>query len=520
MALAAMNGIGVPNGDCGHHYAQVPLVDEFDGSPRRSDPTFLERLQTLCETTWFQAFIGAVIIANATVIGFETDNEGFWLWQALEDAFLIVFVCELCLKLLAYGFGFFRASHREFVWNVLDTLIVVAGVADRGFTHMAAFKKFGSVTSDVTMTTLMRLFRLLRILRIFRIFRVLKQLYLLAASMLEAASAVLWVSFLCSLIMYICSIITTRLIGRPDPGDPQADFRVAHFGSISASMLTLFELMAYPDMEKFQPIYEQSAWTEGFLVAFVIFGSFAIVSLLTGIISESMIEKSRVRQDEGRLHKEKGRQAFVQHVRSMLQEHDDGGQGFLDRGQFEECKQDVLRLCGDASMEFTARDLDAMFGLVDYEGTNTIEIEELLYALVQLAAEVRPMAIMELRRLVVCGLHGVTDRVDGVDARLQLMDRRLCEVLAAVRQGPLSPLSPAALRQPSPTHALPPPAATRTRGYVSEILPDGGLSRRSPRRATTTGAVASSSDTVRILAAQPDVMPRGGHDSGGDGRTR
>lgn len=488
-----MTGMGVPNGDCGHHYTQVPLVDDLEASPRQSNVTFLSNLQTCTETASFQLFIAAVIIANATVIGLETDNEGYWLWQALEDTFLSVFICELCLKLLAYGVGFFRPSHREFAWNVLDTLIVVLGVVDRGFTHMAAFKKFSSVTSDVTMTTLMRLFRLLRILRIFRIFRVLKQLYLLAASMLEAASAVLWVSFLCSLIMYICSIITTRLVGKPDPGDPQADFREAHFGSIAASMLTLFELMAYPDMEKFRPVYEQSAWMEGFLVAFVIFGSFAIVSLLTGIISESMIEKSRVRQDEGRLHKEKGRQAFVQHVRKMLQEHDDGGQGFLDRGQFEECKQDVLRLCGEASMEFTARDLEAMFGLVDYEGTDTIEIEEFLYALVQLAAEVRPMAIMELRRLVVCGLHGVTDRVDGVDARLQLMDRRLCEVLAAVRQGPMSPT------RATSTPALP-PATMLARGSAADAASYGAV----PPVASVAGA---------------EAPPRPSHRSGSEGQS-
>ena len=46
----------------------------------------------------------------------------------------------------------------------------------------------------------------------------------------------------------------------------------------------------------------------------------------------------------------------------------------------------------------------------------------LLYAVVQLNFEVRPMAVMELRRLVVRGIHGISEQMTAVDARMQMMD--------------------------------------------------------------------------------------------------
>jgi voltage-gated sodium channel len=408
--------------------------------------------------------IGLVIAANSIVIGLETDDPSYsWLWRNLEDVFLLIFLVELVMKFCAYGLGgFFNSSSPDVGWNIFDFIIVTLGATDRILSHVSANNGSGARF----FVLLMRVFRLLRILRIIRIFRLMKQLYLLANSMLDSFSAVFWVSILCSLLLYVCAIVLTRLVGQPDPTSQESpfldQFRVEHFGDVRTSMLTLFRLMAFPDMEKFKPVYIAMPALEIFLVIFIIFGAFAIVSLLTGVISESMVAKSRRREDESRFERERSRRLLAEDLRRVFKNCDAAGTGtgVLNRNQFEQCKAQVLQLCDAHAVRLRPQDFDALFELVD-DGSGSIDSEELLYGMLQLNSEVRPMAIMELRRLVVRGLHGVSEQVAAMDARMQMMDRRMIELQAAARFGALGTPPPnepvQAIAAPLPTLAAPAP---------------------------------------------------------------
>jgi len=280
-------------------------------------------------------------------------------------------------------------------------------------------------------------------LRIIRLFRLMKQLYLLANSILEAFSAVLWVSVLCILILYVCAIVITRLVGQPSVNDDYGsailnEFRVEYFGNVPTSMLTLFRLMAYPDMEKYKPIYDVMPGMEAFVLCFIVFMAFAMVSLLTGVITESLLDKGRRREDERRYELERARRLLAQDLRRSFQEKDSSGSGVLNRAAFEKCKDEVLHLCSVHNMRLRPKDLDALFELVD-DGSGNIDAEELLYGMLQLNSEVRPMAVMELRRLVVRGIHGVSEQMSTLDGRMQMMDKRMIELQAAARFGALAP---------------------------------------------------------------------------------
>merc|ERR1719171_632 len=116
---------------------------------------------------------------------------------------------------------------------------------------------------------LLRMFRLLRIPRIFRLFRMFKQLYILVTGFMESFGAIFWVSVLCSLCLYVCAIVLTRMLGHPakealkeeKPGDPSEEeaniFLKSRSGDIKLSMFSLFELMAHPDMAPYEIIFEQ-----------------------------------------------------------------------------------------------------------------------------------------------------------------------------------------------------------------------------------------------------------------------
>jgi voltage-gated sodium channel len=452
--------MGVSNGDSGHLYTQIATEDYNDDFGYREEAREFQQkpcCQVFVESSCFQMFIGFVISANAVVIGMETDVAEYqWLWQNLEDIFLLIFFLELLLKFCAYGIGFFKTSNPDVGWNIFDFTIVSFGCADRILSHVSP--EHGSGARFFVL--LMRTFRLLRILRIIRIFRLMKQLYLLAKSMLDSFSAVFWVSFLCALILYICAIVITRLIGQPNTSDDQSpfldEFRIERFGSVKTTMLTLFRLMAFPDMEPFKPVYNKMPWFALFLVAFIIFGAFAVVALLTGVVCEAMVAKSRRREDEQRFEADRSRYRLAEDLRRLFKKCDASGSGSsLTRSQFEQSKVQVFRLCDNHCVRLRPQDLDALFELVD-DGSGTIDTEELLYGMLQLNSEVRPMSIMELRRLVVRGLTGVSEQMTRMDERMQQMNSRLCELQAAARYGALGglPDDKAAASMPSNVDSL------------------------------------------------------------------
>merc|ERR1719482_2368732 len=155
--------------------------------------------------------------------------------------------------------------------------------------------------------TLFRIIRLLRILRIIRIVKFLKQLYLLAFGLAEAAQAVFWVTILMTFIIYVCAIIMVKTVGRPDASDEHHDFLNYHFGGVIPSMITLFVLMSSPNLPIYQDeagLLEERPFFSIFLVVFIIFGSFGMIALLTGVISESMFEKNDMRKEEERIEHE------------------------------------------------------------------------------------------------------------------------------------------------------------------------------------------------------------------------
>jgi len=453
--------MAVSNGDSGHLYMQIATDDaEYDIHRDESDELVKSGgcCQYFVETPCFQMCIGAVIAANAVVIGLETDwhdHSHEKLWQQMEDAFLLVFLLELLLKLCVYGLcGFFRGQ--DLGWHIFDFLIVTLGVADFILSHLSTERKGSGARFFVL---LMRTFRLLRLLRIIRIFRLMKQLYLLANSLLEAASAVSWVSVLCVLILYVCAIVLTRLVGQPDSDDPlAAEFRIEAFGSVPQSMLSLFRIMAFPDMDEWKPVSDIMPAFQLFLIFFIVFMAFAMVSLLTGVITESLLDKGKKREDQQRFEREKSRRLLAEDLRRTFQERA-GSRGDLNRVQFEKCKEDVIETCRHHAMRLRSKDLDALFDLVD-DGTGTIDAEELLYGMVQLNSEVRPMAVMELRRLVVRGIHGISEQIKDMDNRMLKMDMRMVELQAAARFGALAPpaaSAPGSSEFVSSAPAAPPP---------------------------------------------------------------
>lgn len=238
-------------------------------------------------------------------------------------------------------------------------------------------------------------------MRLFRIFRMLKQLYLVASSFVEALSAVFWVSCMCFLSLYVCAIVLTRAL-RGDPDDPNFDpdvdkFNQAHFGNIATSMFSLFQLMAHPNLETVDPIMRQGTRYKLFFVTFVIIGSWAMLSLLTGVMSEHMVEKSALRKEEMRAELEERRKTFVLRLAQLFRESDQDGDGQLTRVEFHAAKPQIQEMLEEEGVSVSTTDLEAVFDTIDFDNSGSIDIGEFLNGMSQLSEDLASKHVLDLQ---------------------------------------------------------------------------------------------------------------------------
>lgn len=349
--------------------------------------------EEILEGVWFQGSMGLIIVANAVVIGFETDNPQWPGWDIVENLFLFLFAFELTMKMIILGARrFFDRENEEWFWNVFDFFIVSLGLID----FLVSIFEGNGTKSGGGYATVFRMIRLMRILRIFRIVKFLKQLYMLAFGFALAAVAVFWVTFLMMFVLYVCSIILVRTIGDPSPDDPHHDFLHRKFGRLVTAMLTLFEIMSSPMLSDYEEIMLGRPGFCIFLVGFIIFGSFGMIALLTGVISESMFEKNNVRMEEDRMERSAMRKCLIQTCEEWFD------QACLKNGQFAKREAvtallpRVVRLFEQDGTDLQIEDLELIMGVMDWKQSGTIERNEFRHFIVQIAEGVRPLLIMEL----------------------------------------------------------------------------------------------------------------------------
>jgi len=312
---------------------------ETDGSPNwkfsssairtRPPKNLVQKLAAECERPWFQSFGGLIIALNAVVIGLETDFPQYPHWSYVEHVFLVVFVIELGVRILHFGFGGLVCHPTDWGWNSLDVFIVGSGIVDMWVLGLYC-KLMNVPQSHNKILTLLRMFRLLRLMRLLRQLKQVQQLYDLSVALIQATEAMGWMLILCTVFLYGVSIMTTNLIGHglgiPDQtlarlyaevteaamdtevverrlkgGNANGvaagiDVIQGQFATVPESMYTLFQVVAGWVLTPFDALLAEVAWLKLAFIVFWIFTSWALVSVMTGTVSEGMVHQQEVAQ--------------------------------------------------------------------------------------------------------------------------------------------------------------------------------------------------------------------------------
>jgi voltage-gated sodium channel len=227
-------------------------------------PAWRKRWGAWIESPPVQHAIVGVILANAVILGLETDRglmAEWGLWLKIADKLcLAVFLVELAVKLLAFRGLFWRSG-----WNVFDFLVVMIALAPG--------------------TGVWAVLRSLRVLRVLRLLTVVPQLRKVVAAFLHSIPGLSGVMAVMAVFFFTAGVLATNLFGQNFPD---------WFGTLGRSLYTLFQIMTLESwsMGIVRPVMETYPWAWAFFVPFIVIATFTILNLFIGIIVSTMQELS------------------------------------------------------------------------------------------------------------------------------------------------------------------------------------------------------------------------------------
>jgi voltage-gated sodium channel len=255
---------------------RLPSTDDREAHDSRS--RIVRACADLADSTAFNLFIFAVILANAVVLGLETYDSVARpygdLLSTLNNVFLGVFLVELAIRLTAFGSRpaqFFRSG-----WNVFDFVVILASFAP-GLREN---------------TTLLRLLRLGRVLRIVRL---LPDLRVLTIAIGRSIPGVASLSVLALLVVFIYGMVGWTIF---DEHAPQ------QYGTIGEAMLTLFVTLTLENLpDQIALGRELSDWTILYFVSYALVAAFLIFNILIGVVINSLEEARAIEHARERAYR-------------------------------------------------------------------------------------------------------------------------------------------------------------------------------------------------------------------------
>eukprot|EP00927_Polykrikos_kofoidii_P055424 TRINITY_DN49679_c0_g1_i1.p1 TRINITY_DN49679_c0_g1~~TRINITY_DN49679_c0_g1_i1.p1 ORF type:complete len:852 (+),score=116.69 TRINITY_DN49679_c0_g1_i1:71-2626(+) len=325
--------------------------------------------------------------------------------------FAFAFVVELGLRIAAAGWTFCSPLHN--VFGFCDTFIIVLGAFDLVTGIMG--------TRPVVMISAIRLFRLLRLARIFRVLAICRELRMLMIGMVTSISAVFWTFALIFMFMYCGAIMCVSFLGR----DPELS---PYFGSVPMALFTHFVIVtleAWPEVSDL--VMETHGWYWAiYFMSFICITSLALVSLITGVVCDTLMRKSDEMcevdrdVDQVELHLAEMR-GFKRDIEEIVARYDKNGSGGIDVEEFLHMLrgQDTRKLMDRMDVSTNIHPAH-FFETMDMDGDGSLSLDEVFTQLMRLRGSRRRLHSILLQRDVVRSAKNEL-------AKVRDMEQLLCE---------------------------------------------------------------------------------------------
>ncbi|MCQ2536413.1 MAG: ion transporter [Lachnospiraceae bacterium] len=280
----------------------------------------MKKVKALVENSIFENIILGVIVFNSILMGLQTSESVVAaigpVLTALDWVCLAIFIVEIILKFLAYGFRFFTSG-----WNIFDLIIVIMSLFS-GFAFLRVFRTFRVFRAFRSLKAL----KSLKGMRSLRMVSGLKNLRIIVEAIGESIPGIFWSAILLLLVYYMFALMGTTLFGPTFPD---------WFGTMGKSMYTLFQVMTLESwsMGISRPVMEVFEWAWLYFVPFVLIASFLIMNVVVGIVVNAISEVSalEVKEEIQEAAKEGSRQDQILEEVRLLKEQLNKVEALLDK---------------------------------------------------------------------------------------------------------------------------------------------------------------------------------------------
>lgn len=350
----------------------------------------------------FDYFFASMIVLNSVFIGVHTDlhDLAYDFFDVTEKIFICLFASEMLLRLIAEGRSFFVGE--EAAWNVFDLVLVTLSVVDVllsaavGNTDVAAT---GSTVAKVVHTVHMA-----RIIRIIRLLRFLSELRVLVNLIMRTLKQLFWLVMLLLIILYVFAILFTQGVydamhdGAHDPDDPDMVVLKKYFGSLLTSAQTLFgSLTGGIEWYKIMgPLSHMSIFLMLLFLFYILFGTFSILNIITGVFVDGAIQRSSQERDLKLEKQREERAMYVTMLLDLLEEIDVEGEGVISRETLEDAFQDERVKHYFSILDIDVTDSNYLFDMLDLDRSGEVDMEEFVSGCLRLKGAAKSIDIHTL----------------------------------------------------------------------------------------------------------------------------
>jgi len=210
------------------------------------------------------------ILINAIMMGLATfafiRENAVWeqTFEICDQVFLTIFTIELLMQFIYHGFYLLTDG-----WLCFDLIII-------------------SISWGLNQLQIVRVFRIFRAFRLITRVKIMKDLILALFSVMPRMAAIF---LMLLLIFYIFAVMFTQLYE-----DNDDEFVVDHFGMLSSSLITLFQMMTMDEwadvLRNLSLNTEKESVTKVvpwfFMITFVIISGFIVVNLIVAVICDAI----------------------------------------------------------------------------------------------------------------------------------------------------------------------------------------------------------------------------------------
>jgi len=359
------------------------------------------RLTLLVANPWFNTFWNSLIVASVVlnahhahigmVAALSAQSRPAWYARA-EQAFSCLFVLEIVIRVAGMRWGYVCGQGKY--WRIFDALVVMS-----------------TAVVDITnkRNDFMRMLRGIRVIRLLRAIkgaRMLMRLRLMVACMLNCVSSLFWALVVILLVLCFFAILFLQaaegfiVAGKATP--QTLSLLQLYYADIPTTMLSLF--MAVTGGVDWIDIYKpmrsiHTGWGLCFLL-YVFFVVLGVFNVFIGLFVEQALDSSQMDNDLILQADTDKAKAFMKDVKKMFKEIDTHEQGTVSVEQFMSSQRDPRIISYMQRFGLSMIEPSFLFRLLDKDGSDTIELQELVVGLKRCSGQARSSDMLMLIMLV------------------------------------------------------------------------------------------------------------------------